>query len=86
MPYYRVATEADLPAICALGEEVNAIHHRAFPDVFAGPGKHDRDAAHWLSYIGKEGATTFVSEEAGELLGFVNVNIVTATNALWSSW
>jgi ribosomal protein S18 acetylase RimI-like enzyme len=82
MRHYREATEADLSAICALGEEVNAIHHRVFPDVFAGPGEHERDAAHWLSCIGKEDATTFVSEEAGELLGFVNVSIVNESHSL----
>ena len=28
MRHYREATEVDLPAVCTLGEEVNAIHHR----------------------------------------------------------
>ena len=59
---YREATQDDLPGICTLGEEVNAIHHHAFPDIFAGPGMHDRDAVHWLSSIGKEHAITIVAE------------------------
>lgn len=79
---YRQATAADLLGICALGEEVNAIHHRAFPDVFAGPGAHDRDAAYWLSSLEKESATTFVAEEDGNLLGFVNVSIVDESHSL----
>jgi ribosomal protein S18 acetylase RimI-like enzyme len=82
MRSYREATSADLQAICALGEEVNALHHRAFPEVFAGPGVHDRDAAHWFSSVGKDAATTFVAEEAGELVGFVNVSIVTESHSL----
>ena len=79
---YRLATEDDLPSICTLGEEVNAVHHRAFPEIFAGPGEHDRDAAHWLSSIGKEFSITFVAEEAGEILGFVNVSIVNESHSL----
>lgn len=79
---YRQATAADLLDICALGEEVNAIHHRAFPDVFAGPGAHDRDAAYWLSSLEKESATTFVAEEDSNLLGFVNVSIVDESHSL----
>ena len=79
---YREANSDDLPAICVLGEEVNAVHHRAFPEVFSGPGVHDRDAAHWLSSIGKEAATTFVAEDAGELVGFVNVSIVAESHSL----
>ena len=82
MRSYREATSSDLQAICVLGEEVNAVHQRAFPEVFAGPGLHDRDAAHWLSSIGKDAATTFVADEAGELVGFVNVSMVTESHSL----
>jgi ribosomal protein S18 acetylase RimI-like enzyme len=80
--HYRPASEDDLPGICALGEEVNALHHRVFPEIFAGPGEHDRDAAHWLNGIGKEVAITFVAEEAGELLGFINASMVDESNSL----
>ena len=82
MRIYREATEPDLSAICALGEEVNAIHHRAFPQVFASAGEIDRDAVHWISSIGKQDATTFVAEESGSLVGFVNVSIVTESHSL----
>ena len=80
--HYREATQDDLPSICTLGEEVNAIHHRAFPDIFAGPGEHDRDAAHWLSSIGKDHAITILAEENGKILGFVNVSIVNESHSL----
>jgi len=82
MRIYRQATESDLSAICALGEEVNAIHHRAFPQIFAGAGEIDRDAAHWMASIGQLDATTFVAEESGSLVGFVNVSIVTESHSL----
>lgn len=82
MRIYREATESDLSAICALGEEVNAIHRQAFPQVFASPGASDRDSAHWMNSIGKQDATTFVAEESGSLVGFVNVSIVTESHSL----
>lgn len=75
MPLYRPARSADLKALCALGEEVNAIHHRIFPHVFAGPGSADRDLAHWASSVDTEGAQTFVAEEGGHVVGFVTVNM-----------
>lgn len=82
MPTYREATEADLQAICALGEEVNAVHHAAFPAIFAGPGPADRDAAHWKSSIGRHDATTFVAEASATLVGFVTVSIVSESHSL----
>ncbi len=78
----REATQADLPAICRLGEEVNSIHHAAFPNVFAGPGAPDRDAAHWSNSIGKPDATTLVAEEGGAVVAFVTLAVVTETNSL----
>jgi hypothetical protein len=43
MPVCRQATVSDLPAICRLGKEVNATHHAAAPDIFAGgPERADR--------------------------------------------
>ena len=82
MLLYREATDADIAAICALGEEVNAVHHRAFPQIFAGAGERDRDAAHWMNGIAKQDATTFVVEEFKAIVGFVNVSIVNESHTL----
>jgi ribosomal protein S18 acetylase RimI-like enzyme len=82
MLLYRETTEADIDAICALGEEVNAVHHHAFPHVFAGAGEKDRDAAHWMNSIAKHDATTFVAEESKTIVGFVNVSIVNESHSL----
>lgn len=79
---YRRASESDLPAICALGEEVNAIHHRAFPHIFAGPGAAERDRMHWASSVAREDAQTFVAEESGRVVAFVNVGMVNELNTL----
>ncbi|MBO9875161.1 MULTISPECIES: GNAT family N-acetyltransferase [Xanthomonas] len=79
---YREAIASDLPAICALGDEVNALHHAAFPQVFAGAGAADRNAAHWTRSIGQDDATTFVAEAQGVLVGFVTVGIFAESHSL----
>ena len=71
----REATPDDLPAICVLGEAVNALHHEAWPQVFAAPGDPMRHAAHWQQSIAAEQATIFVVERAGRVLGFVTVGV-----------
>lgn len=73
---YREATRDDLRSICVLGQEVNALHHAAWPDVFAPPSDPTRDEAFWSATIGQESATAFVAEAAGEVIGFVNVGFV----------
>ncbi len=85
MPTYRVATESDLPALCALGEEVNAIHHRALPHVFAGPGAADRDLSYWSSALTNPESVIFVAEEAGRVIAFVNVSMVNESRSLLQS-
>ena len=78
----REATSLDLPAICALGEEVNAIHHAAFPTVFAGPGAPERDVAHWSNSLAKADATTLLAEEDGQAIAFVTLGVTSETNSL----
>ena len=82
MIQYREAIQQDLPSICALGNEVNAIHHDAFPQVFAQVGAHNRDAAHWTNHIAQESATTFVAEHNGLLIGFVSIRVVSETHSM----
>jgi ribosomal protein S18 acetylase RimI-like enzyme len=82
-PTYREATLEDLPAICALGEAVNLLHHEAWPQVFAGPGDPMRHADHWRQGIAQEKATTFVCELGAEVVGFASVGIVQDTHSLF---
>lgn len=82
VPEYREATVADLAAICILGQEVNTLHHQAWPDVFASAGSPDRDRDHWLQSIAKNNATTFVAEVSGKLVGFVTVSVLDETHSL----
>lgn len=73
---YREATSVDLQAICVLGQEINAIHHAAFPEVFAPSGNPQRDEGLWRELIGVPDATTFVAETAEGVIGFVNIAFV----------
>ena len=75
MSIVREAQASDLPAICGLGEEVNAIHHAAFPQIFAGRAASDAAASHWSNSIARDNATTFVAEQDGEVVGFVTVGV-----------
>lgn len=80
---YREAIESDLPAICALGMEVNTLHHEAFPRHFAAPADPQRDSAHWAASLAQPTATTFVAElEPGQLAGFVTVAIQDEAHSL----
>jgi ribosomal protein S18 acetylase RimI-like enzyme len=82
MPHYRQATGNDLAALCALGQEVNALHHAQFPALFAGPGAPDRDARHWGASLGQEDAVVFVAEEEAVIVGFISVSVATESHSL----
>ncbi len=73
MLLYREALQEDLAAICSLGEEVNVLHHDAWPHIFSGPGDPMRHASHWQQSIGVAKATTFVGEAEARIVGFVTV-------------
>jgi ribosomal protein S18 acetylase RimI-like enzyme len=73
---YREATIDDLCAICVLGQEINAIHHDAWPDVFAPSSDPSRDEGLWAEMIGQPNATSLVAQCDDEVVGFVNVLFV----------
>jgi ribosomal protein S18 acetylase RimI-like enzyme len=75
MPLYREASLADLPSICILGEQVNVLHHEAWPNIFAEPGDPMRHASHWQHSIEAEQATTFLCEHERSVVGFVTIFI-----------
>lgn len=79
---YREAEAHDLPAICALGQVVNLLHHTAWPDIFAPPSDPMRDAKHWQSSIGMPNSTTFVAALAGDIVAFVTVALVEESHSL----
>jgi GNAT superfamily N-acetyltransferase len=82
MLHVREATASDLPAICALGAEVNALHHEAWPQLFAPEGPPERDSEHWQQSIARDSATTFVAVVEGVVVGFATVALLRETNSL----
>lgn len=82
MTAYRAATEADLPAICALGQVVNLLHHEAWPQIFAPASAPERDEPHWRQCIAGFGNVVFVAERLGILVGFVTVSVITESHSL----
>ena len=79
---YREAELRDLPAICALGQVVNLLHHDTWPSIFAPQSDPLRDASHWRQSIDQPNATTFVAEHSGELIAFVTVMLVDESKSL----
>ncbi|MFJ2365807.1 GNAT family N-acetyltransferase [Pseudomonas sp. NPDC087697] len=73
---YRRATVADLPGICELGQQLNSLHHRERPDIYA-PETHlfMRDQAHWRPYLDGENQITFLAEQAGVAIGFITLQV-----------
>lgn len=82
MSLYREASQEDLDQISCLGEEVNVLHHEAWPHIFASPGDPMRHASHWQQSIAAERSTTFVCEQEGKIVGFVTVFIAHDVNPL----
>jgi GNAT superfamily N-acetyltransferase len=78
----REATPDDLHAICVLGQEVNRLHHDAWPQVFAPPSDPRHDASHWQQSVAKPDATAFVGEQAGQIVAFITVSLVAESNPL----
>jgi len=82
MTRYRAATEADLPAICALGQVVNLLHHQAWPQIFAPASAIERDEQHWRQCVEGSGSVVFVAERVGTLVGFVTVAVIKESHSL----
>lgn len=83
MLQYREATAEDLPGICLLGEEVNSMHHRASPDLFAAEISPERNREVWRDSLGQAAATTLVAAVGSFLVGFVTVSIVEESSPLF---
>ena len=76
MHILRPAVFDDLPSICLLGQEVNRLHHSAWPGVFAAPSDPSRDKAHWRDGIDALDRATFVTETAGAVQAFMTIEVI----------
>ena len=77
----RKATGEDYSAVCALFDEVDALHRDHLPDIFQRPPGEARERDHYLGLIADENVGFFVASAGGELVGFVHV-IVRETPAV----
>jgi len=69
----RAAEPADYPSVCAVIDEVDALHRHALPHIFRSAGGPVRERADFLRWIADEGSGLFVAEAAGEVIGFGHV-------------
>ena len=81
-PIYRRATLADLGRISEIGQLLNALHHSAWPEIFAPASSPQRDEAHWRQSLETASAAAFVAERANEVLGFITINVVDEQHTL----
>jgi ribosomal protein S18 acetylase RimI-like enzyme len=79
---FRQAVQADLPAICIIGNEVNALHHAAHPEVFAAPSSPERDLEHWRQGCFGEDRVAFVATIDRAVVGYVNASVVNENSTL----
>jgi GNAT superfamily N-acetyltransferase len=72
----RVGTEADLRTLSALGNEINAIHHAAWPGIFAAAGDPGRDDAFWRPFVSEGNSVALLAEVDGADIGMVVASVV----------
>jgi GNAT superfamily N-acetyltransferase len=84
-PVVRVATIADLPAVCQLAEDLAVTHHEAWPSVFAPPSGSTRDEWHWRESLVGESRIGFVAEAGGAVIAFIALACHTESHSLFQS-
>lgn len=81
-PSVRQATAADLQVICDLAQDLNVLHHRVWPNLFAPSARPSIDTSHWSESIVASGRAAFVAESAGTALGFITASVTDETHSL----
>ena len=69
------ATIDDLPAVCALAEEINQLHHERAPHVFAPGGGVMRDYEFWKSLIAGENEQMLIAKDGAQVTGFITLKM-----------
>ncbi len=78
----KLATEADLPAICMLGMEVNLLHHEAWPTIFASIADPVRDLDYWRTCLIEEDTRVVIAELDGRAVGMITAKITDENSTL----
>lgn len=68
----RKATADDYVPLCALFNEVDALHRDHLPRIFQQPGGPARERDYYLGLIADENVAFLVAEAGGNLAGFVH--------------
>lgn len=71
----RLATMDDYRGLCAVLDEVDALHQRALPQVFRDPGGSARSREYIASIVADETACLWVAEEEGQIVGILHISI-----------
>lgn len=71
---FRTATEADLDQVCALADEIAALHSSNKPKVFSTPDAA-RDREFWKSCMAQPEATMHVVSNRNEIFGFITAKL-----------
>lgn len=79
---FRHALPPDIDALCALADDVNALHHGWSPECFPEPGDAARFAAYFERTLGDPTSTTMVACRLGVVLGFVTLFLEDSASTL----
>lgn len=79
----RPAALADLPAVCALGEDLAALHHAAWPAVFAPASGGARDLVHWRDSLAGPDRMAYVAEAEAAVVGFITLGVASEAHSLF---
>jgi ribosomal protein S18 acetylase RimI-like enzyme len=71
----RAATAEDYDDLCALSDQVDALHRENLPLLFQRPGGPSRDKDYILSLLADRSMSLFVAEAAGVAIGYVHAEI-----------
>lgn len=72
----RAAVAADLPRMCALGEQIQERHAQAWPQLFA-PVEANREEPFWRSWIERPDHAAFVAMRGETIIGMVTASVST---------
>jgi len=71
-PRVRKATMDDYASVCALFDEMDALHRNHLPHIFQEPEGAARERDYYLGLIADENMALFVAEAGQQLVGFVH--------------
>jgi ribosomal protein S18 acetylase RimI-like enzyme len=78
----RLATPADVAAICALEKELNRAHHDAAPLAFKAPDAVSENSEYWERYLEKPDTVSLVAKLDGNVVGFITAEVIDETHPL----